>query len=704
MRFPLWLRGGGSAALFLAGAVGLSAAVIPVTDPALLAGLSAYNWICQTGAVSTTVNGASLHLEVRGSHSLSLQVATDQFAGLAPGRLPVLAWSVNGGAVQVHQLVAGETLFPLVTNTPDPAVELYVRGGSPFEDRFRGAVPPNSVRITGLVADDGAALLRPTDLRPVWLNIGDSILSGDGAAYAAGQGRPPDDGWAASDDGRASYGWLLANHFGYRESRIAYGGYDWGGGMAGVPGLAKLIDQTTADASRLRADVLSPLPAVVLINLGENGTPSGSTVTNALAHLRRRLSPATTVLVMIPVAGRGRAEITAAVLNYQTATGDAALHLVDLGPLKFATCDGQHPTAAGHQTIYEAALSRLASLVPPVPASMTDAPFWRASIITNEPVLFVQEADQPMATARLAFTPTVPPQLTFPDQLQRAEPGRDYVWEPGARLLTLTTNSRLPFRTGAELAPPPGSPHTMMGVLFYEGRYFHDLQCQVSYPHGSTWPASALPSAATNVLPRTRQRLAARQPVKIVALGDSITEGYNASGFRQTLAPPFQPPYPELLADLLTRRFAAPVAVANLGRAGTQAGWGRDQVARVAAEHPDLVVLAFGMNHSEPAPNFAKTMSVLLADVQAACPAAEVILVAPMTGNPKGFPPERFTAYRDALRDLANRPQVALADVTTPWLELLQRKPFADLSGNHINHPNDFGHRLYADVIGELLR
>jgi hypothetical protein len=33
---------------------------------------------------------------------------------------------------------------------------------------------------------------------------------------------------------------------------------------------------------------------------------------------------------------------------------------------------------------------------------------------------------------------------------------------------------------------------------------------------------------------------------------------------------------------------------------------------------------------------------------------------------------------------------------------LLKRKPFSDLSGNNINHPNDFGHRVYAQIICEL--
>lgn len=47
---------------------------------------------------------------------------------------------------------------------------------------------------------------------------------------------------------------------------------------------------------------------------------------------------------------------------------------------------------------------------------------------------------------------------------------------------------------------------------------------------------------------------------------------------------------------------------------------------------------------------------------------------------------------------------MAVADVTTLWVELLKRKGFHDLTGNGLNHPNDFGHQVYSEVVLELLR
>jgi hypothetical protein len=46
---------------------------------------------------------------------------------------------------------------------------------------------------------------------------------------------------------------------------------------------------------------------------------------------------------------------------------------------------------------------------------------------------------------------------------------------------------------------------------------------------------------------------------------------------------------------------------------------------------------------------------------------------------------------------------VVLADVTSVWEDVMRYKKFADLTGNGVNHPNDFGHRLYAEVILALL-
>ena len=41
--------------------------------------------------------------------------------------------------------------------------------------------------------------------------------------------------------------------------------------------------------------------------------------------------------------------------------------------------------------------------------------------------------------------------------------------------------------------------------------------------------------------------------------------------------------------------------------------------------------------------------------------------------------------------------------MTSIWAEMLKHKKDWDLTGNGVNHPNDFGHRVYAQVLSSLL-
>ena len=123
---------------------------------------------------------------------------------------------------------------------------------------------------------------------------------------------------------------------------------------------------------------------------------------------------------------------------------------------------------------------------------------------------------------------------------------------------------------------------------------------------------------------------------------------------------------------------------------------------KLLAEKPHLVVVAYGMNdvgRRHPA-WFGEQTKLILDRIKAHDPATEVILVAPMLGHAEwtATPREMFPRYRDELRKLAG-PGVALADATAVWERMLRHKHDFDLTGNGLNHPNDFGHRLYAQVI-----
>jgi len=324
-------------------------------------------------------------------------------------------------------------------------------------------------------------------------------------------------------------------------------------------------------------------------------------------------------------------------------------------------------------------------------------PFWRSQAMDNEPVLFIQEEGNPLATGKLLFIPSEKFRITHPDQVMQYVEGKDYTWKPGTNVIELTFTSRIPFKTAAQMMPPKGSPNMFATVLHSEGHFFHDLQVQVSYWHKTDpWPVPD--KQQPEQLPRVLAKLRAKQPIKLVALGDSITQGFNASGFKESFAPPYQPCYPQLVANTLQKRFGSKVTLVNFGAAGAEAGWGVEMVPKVTAEKPDLVLLAFGMNDGG---SYDKKMTKMRDHIMAENPEADIVLVAPMTMNPLFASADGFLWKAKFLGGLTTN-NVALADVATPWIQVLKRKNFSDLSGNNVNHPNDFGHRLYAQVVLQL--
>ena len=320
-------------------------------------------------------------------------------------------------------------------------------------------------------------------------------------------------------------------------------------------------------------------------------------------------------------------------------------------------------------------------------------PLWLAKKMVDEPVLFI--GNERNRSGRLIFTPTSMPFLTRAGDSFVYEAGKDYTWEKGSRTIRLTAHSRIPSKTPQEMRPGPGKPRSLGGVLHGEGRFFHDLQTLVSYSHNQSWPDLV---KAQGTLPRSLKKLRANEPFQVVTLGDSITEGYNASGFTKTQAPRNHPAYAEGFARLLDETFPAQVTLSNLGVAGRTAGWGLKQLDRVIAEKPDLVIIAFGMNDPVSSEQFQKTNLEILTRLQKEIPQADLIFVSGMNNNPDWRDPTRIPGFREALKSII-RPNVILADITTPWEKLLTRKNFSDLSGNNVNHPNDFGHRLYAEVL-----
>lgn len=338
-------------------------------------------------------------------------------------------------------------------------------------------------------------------------------------------------------------------------------------------------------------------------------------------------------------------------------------------------------------------------------------PFWQGDTVEGESVLFIKDPQTGTAKASVLF-PVRKVLAVYNSAGDMAyEEGRDYIWKPDSRELTLPAGSRIASRTPEELRRPAGSQKYQLthrdgnGEIFFGARLeYADMQTCITYQHAPDlwkWP---VPKFDAQALPRTVQKLGGKQPLSIVVLGDSISAGANSSQLGNS--PPFQPAYPELLPLHLTARFGGQVDLKNLSVGGTATNWGLMQIEQIVATKPDLVILAFGMNDSagRSADEYQANTRKMIDLIRDRLPESEFILVASMLGNRDWtrLRHELFPQYRDALARLCG-PGVALADLTSIWTGFLELKKDWDQTGNGVNHPNDFGHRVYAQVISTLL-
>jgi len=119
------------------------------------------------------------------------------------------------------------------------------------------------------------------------------------------------------------------------------------------------------------------------------------------------------------------------------------------------------------------------------------------------------------------------------------------------------------------------------------------------------------------------------------------------------------------------------------------------------------VIVAYGMNDAcyASGDEYAANIVELMRRVRDEAADVEFLLVAPMLATPacNWVDHARFAEYRSRLAQLAGD-AVGFVDITTLWTDLVARKGHYSLSGNGLNHPNDYGHRIYADAILAALR
>jgi len=122
---------------------------------------------------------------------------------------------------------------------------------------------------------------------------------------------------------------------------------------------------------------------------------------------------------------------------------------------------------------------------------------------------------------------------------------------------------------------------------------------------------------------------------------------------------------------------------------------------------PDLVILGFGMNDRhyvmQEKDAYHLAIEQIIDTTRTRSPDTEFLIVIPMLNNPKqpGGNDAAWAIHDESMK--VHRPGVAIVDVMNAHRELLRHKDYLDISGNGVNHTNDFLARVHAQRICEVL-
>lgn len=331
------------------------------------------------------------------------------------------------------------------------------------------------------------------------------------------------------------------------------------------------------------------------------------------------------------------------------------------------------------------------------------APVWDTEVIYDESLTMVRKNG--IAQAPLLFEPIEILSVTSADKTMEYEKGKD--WEIQGNMFYLKPESRIFAFEEKELIfdeEKSGESFEMKDgrfSLFHEGHYFHDRQISVTYKKKSG-SISYAPEFCGELLPKTMAKLRQKENVRIVLFGDSISAGANSSGM--TLTTPFLPRWGDLVQESLQRYYGAKVELINTAVGGMDSHWGMAEAkCRVGQYKPDLAIIAFGMNDRDEPKQFVENIKVIMNRVLEDSPETEFLICA--TSVPNAML-KHFGTYQSehgaVLKELQG-PGIAVADFGSMHKCLLEKKRFIDMTGNNVNHPNDFLIRCHAQVVAALL-
>jgi lysophospholipase L1-like esterase len=281
--------------------------------------------------------------------------------------------------------------------------------------------------------------------------------------------------------------------------------------------------------------------------------------------------------------------------------------------------------------------------------------------------------------------------------------------------VVLTPDGSIVVRQGEPRVVAPNAPDVLpgerhLGNIFLPGAILK-LQSEHLFPLlEKSYPE--LPASSNATVARLVQRLNSGQRLRILAWGDSVTDGAylpdkQTQRWQEQFASRLRERFPKARIELLTQAWGGRNTGTYLAE---PPGSPHNYRETVLAVKPDLIVSEFvndaGLKPAQVEERYGK----LLADFQRI--GAEWIILTPHYVRPDWMALTRERdidndprPYVEGLRQFAATHDVALADASLRWGRLWRQGiPYSTLLVNAINHPNARGMSIFADALMALFR
>lgn len=283
--------------------------------------------------------------------------------------------------------------------------------------------------------------------------------------------------------------------------------------------------------------------------------------------------------------------------------------------------------------------------------------------------------------------------------------------------VVLTRDHKIKLRQGeptntVATLPPLEHGETLLGTIWVPGR-IHKLTPDNLFPILETKypePPKSKPSQAELRIPKSLKKLRTGQPIRILAWGDSVTEGSylthpESEHWQAQFVSRLQKRFPKAHIELITEAWGGRTTSSYFAE---PPGALHNYREKVLGAKPDLVISEFVNDAGLPVAQVRDNYAKVLKDFQSI--GAEWIILTPHYVRPDwmGLTRQRDIdndprPYVAELRQFASNNSVALADASKRWGRLWRQGiPYTTLFVNSINHPDPRGMKIFADSLIEL--